>query len=82
MRLAVALPAAAAWSVTARGSKDHDARNTDRSPPAFTAKAAGVRCETAERIKDRALVAVVRSDCYWFAGSIGRRYSYTACGSV
>lgn len=39
MRFAAALPAVAAWSVTARGSSDHDARNTDRNPAAFTAKA-------------------------------------------
>lgn len=50
MRLAAVLPAAAPWSVTARGSRDHDARNTERSPPALIMKATGVRCETVKRI--------------------------------
>lgn len=44
MRWAVDLPAAAPWSVAARGSRDHDAMNTDRSPPAFSTRAAGARC--------------------------------------
>lgn len=84
MRFAVDLPAAAPLSVTARGSRDHVARNTDRSPPAFSTRAARVWDARQQRgcVRCGGEQLLIASTWYFcFAGVVyhGDRYVVGVC---